>query len=309
MEPISLSRCEVDGVSSVHCFHPLRAYRGSDGSVFFHESTSSPSVKQLELACGHCLGCRLERSRQWAIRCVHEASLHDQNCYLTLTYEEDRPSLEYGDFQRFMKRLRKHFAPRRVRFFMCGEYGELHARPHFHTCVFGVAFEDQVLFSTRDGVRLYSSPLLSRLWGHGFATVGAVTFQSAAYVARYILKKITGDAAVEHYRSVDSESGEIVERVPEFAHMSLKPGIGAGWMDKWYSDVFPHGQCVVGGVQVRTPKYYDRRFKRVDPDGYDRLVFEREQFARMRYYDNTDERLAVEETVVSARVSFLKRSL
>lgn len=278
--------------------------------MVFQERAGRDTVESLQLRCGRCVGCRLERSRQWAVRCIHEASLHEDNCFITLTYDEFHvaPSLVYRDFQLFMKRLRKR-APG-VRFFMCGEYGDEGGRPHFHACLFGFRFPDQVFFmESGAGSRVYTSAVLSRLWPFGFTSIGDVTFESAAYVARYVMKKITGDAAAEHYKRVDEDTGELVDCVPEFCHMSLKPGIGAGWFDKFHKDVYPRGFCVVNGVRVSPPKYYDRRYKRMDDDGFADLTMRRDQLARSKYLDNTDERLVVKEVVAEATVSFLKRGL
>lgn len=294
----------------MQCFHPVQAFRCLDGAVVFQERSGRDTVETLQLRCGRCVGCRLERSRQWAVRCIHEAALHEDNCFITLTYDEFHvaPSLVYRDFQLFMKRLRKR-APG-VRFFMCGEYGDEGGRPHFHACLFGYRFPDQVFFmESGAGSRVYTSALLSRLWPLGFTSIGDVTFESAAYVARYVMKKITGDAAAEHYKRVDEDTGEVVDIVPEFCHMSLKPGIGAGWFDKFHTDVYPRGYCVVNGVRVSPPKYYDRRYKRFDDDGFADLSMRRDQLARSKYLDNTDERLVVKEVVAEATVSFLKRGL
>ena len=175
------------------------------------------------------------------MRCVHEAKFHDVSCFVTLTYDDEHlpvgGTLVYRHFQLFMKRLRKSFP--KARFFMCGEYGDNTSRPHYHAVLFGVDFRDRVPHArSGSGEVVYASALLSRLWQLGFASVGDFTFESAAYVARYVLKKVTGDLAAEHYRSVDLATGEIVDRVPEFCHMSLKPGIGARWFEQYYdSDV------------------------------------------------------------------------
>lgn len=295
-------------VVDMPCYHPLRGYQGSDGRVFFQELHRQQSVRTLELPCGRCRGCRLERSRQWAIRCMHEASLHECNCFVTLTYEENPRTLKYRDFQLFMKRLRKaHGSP--VRFFMCGEYGEVNLRPHFHACLFGIEFTDTVLHSEKNGTRLFTSPLLSRLWPFGYSTVGSVTFESAAYVARYCMSKVNGDSAESHYMTVDVESGEVFQREPEYAHMSLKPGIGAGWIDRWASDVYPHGYVIVNGVRSGTPRYYDRRYKKSNPDEFEDLQYRRLLVGRERIADNTDARLAVREAVETAKTQTLLRKL
>jgi len=286
----------------VSCYHPLVAYQGSDGRVVFVERLHKDVVRRLELPCGQCIGCRLERSRQWAVRCVHEASCYEDNCFITLTYSDEfvpvGGSLVYRDFQLFMKRLRKYFKRSRFRFYMCGEYGELNERPHFHAWLFGFDFVDKVLHCrSGSGCDVFRSATLDRIWGQGFCSIGRVTFESAAYVARYVVKKITGDPAVAHYAG----------REPEFCHMSLKPGIGSVWFDRWKADVYPHDYVIVNGVKVRPPKYYDKRLTRLDSDAMALVSLSRDVKGRAHFEDNSDERLLVKETVHKARSRFLKR--
>ena len=190
------------------CYHPIPAWRNvsenrSDNRLVFeyHPMRCIGPTPDLQVPCGQCVGCRLERSRQWALRCVHEASLHKENCFITLTYNDEHlpehGHLIYRDFQLFMKRLRKRTGVR-VRFYMCGEYGENFGRPHFHACLFGYNFPDLVRWKAGKST-LYRSKLLESLWTDGYSSVGEVSFESAAYVARYILKKVTGDDAEAHY--------------------------------------------------------------------------------------------------------------
>ena len=130
-------RCVAVGVCDMACFHPLRAWRTEDGKIVFKEYADT--VATLQLPCGRCVGCRLEHSRQWSVRIMHEASMHAPSSFVTLTYEESKlpagGALVYEDFQLFMKRVRKKFGP--TRFFMCGEYGDENRRPHFHAGLFG----------------------------------------------------------------------------------------------------------------------------------------------------------------------------
>lgn len=310
------------GRKEVACFHPQPAYRSTSGDVFFVERghVAKEGYTPLELPCGQCIGCRLERSRQWAIRCMHEKQLHERACFLTLTYKVDPVSLQYRDFQLFMKRLRARLKGAKLRFFMCGEYGERFSRPHFHCCLYGWDFPDRQVFSQGQNP-LYRSALLEECWPHGFASIGELTFESAAYVARYVMKKVTGPNAREHYGEIgtDPNTGEVLLRQPEFTHMSLKPGIGAGWLDKFASDVYPHGKVVVNGVECKPPRYYDVRFKKSGlkkySDGtvvpsieYEDMMFERDVAANARAADNTYSRLAVREQVTKARVKLKKRN-
>lgn len=278
----------------------------------FEERAGRDSVRSLFLACGQCIGCRLERSRQWAMRCMHEASLYDENCFITLTYDDDHlesESLVYRDFQLFMKRLRKRFARRNIRFYMCGEYGENLGRPHFHACLFNFSFSDKLYFKRVGSDVLYTSSVLSEIWSKGFCLIGSVTFESAAYVARYCVARKTGSAAEAHYTSVSAETGEVVVREPEFNHMSLRPGIGFPWLRKYWSDVYPRGSCIVRGRSVKPPKFYDRVLQDFKDDDWAALCLKREEVLRLQVGENSDERLAVREQVALARSALSKRKL
>lgn len=296
------------------CYHPLSAFQCADGSIVFYESKRHDTVKSLSLPCGQCVGCRLERSRQWAIRCMHEAQMHTQNCFITLTYDDahlpsDR-SLHYRDFQLFIKRLRKRYPGRRIRYYMAGEYGENFGRPHWHACIFGLDFDDKKLWKrTSANSLLYRSADLELLWPFGYSSIGDVTFESAAYVARYIMKKVTGKNAAEHYQEIDPDTGEITNRTPEFTKMSLKPGIGYEWYKQYTSDVYPHDYVVVRGKKVKPPKYYDKKYKIDNPYEFDELLYIREKSAKLNHADNTLERLAVKEQVAKAKLQKLKRNL
>jgi len=295
----------------VPCYHPLNAFRCEDGSIVFHEKARFKILGSLSLPCGQCIGCRLERSRQWAMRCLHESSLHEFNSFLTLTYDDanlpDNGSLDYRDFQLFFKRLRKSGV--NARFFMCGEYGEEGRRPHYHAIVFGYMPDDCVYHrKTGSGEKIYTSASLDALWRKGSVFVGNVTFESAAYVARYCLKKITGPDADDHYRIVDQETGECIQLTPEFAHMSLKPGIGRPWLDRFAMDCYPHDYIVVRGQKVRPPKFYDRVFEKGNLDDFDWIRAQRELDAETNLADNSRARLAVKEEVKRASISMLRRS-
>lgn len=203
------------------------------------------AVANLVLACGRCIGCRVERARQWSERVMHEASLYQENCFLTLTYRDDNlpahGSLVYAHFQEFMRKLRKATDPTRVRFFMCGEYGIKKGRPHYHAALFNYAFlGDRVYLRLSDsGDRVFTSPSLDSLWGRGKCEIGSLNKDSANYVASYIVDKHFGQDAAEWYKVVDESTGEVVWLEPEFVHMSLKPGIGARWLDRFFPTCFP----------------------------------------------------------------------
>lgn len=291
------------------CYHPVKGYIASEVNpdtgkraiVFQKKLALTPAP--VYVPCGQCIGCRLERSRQWAVRCVHEASLCEENCFITLTFAEDQlpadQSLHKSDFQKFLKRLRKAISPRKVRYFHCGEYGEQFSRPHHHACLFGYTFPDLQLWSVRRGVRLYRSEMLEHLWPYGYCTVGDVTWESAAYVARYVLKKITGPRADEHYQG----------RVPEYTTCSRRPGIGADWYENFKADCYPHDYVVIrNGIKCRPPIYYERRFEAEQPQ---KLLDIKKKRAHNSFNNpnNTKERLAVREELHNRRAQKLERSI
>lgn len=284
------------------CYSPLHGWRSNSGdrTIVFNRNRAFIDLP-VTVPCGQCIGCRLERSRQWAVRCVHEASLHDQNCFITLTYDNDHlpsdGSLQLEHFQLFMKRLRK--AVGQVRFFHCGEYGTNLGRPHYHAIIFGYDFADKVLWRDDGPAPLYRSALLERLWKYGYSTVGTATFESAAYVARYITKKITGPMADDHYAG----------RKPEYTTMSRRPGIGAGWFDKFSSDVFPSDEVILRGKAFKPPRFYDGLYEVLNPDGMKDIKARRQIAASKHSDNNTPERLAVRREVKLAQIQSLKRPL
>lgn len=211
-----------------------------------------------------------------------------------------------------MRRLRKLYAGRKIRFFMCGEYGTTTGRAHFHACLFNVRFADAVHWKQSEASGapwIYSSRTLSGLWDKGHASVGELNAQTAAYTARYVMKKVTGKLADAHYSQVDSD-GVITQLEPEFCRMSLKPGIGAQWFDRYYRDVYTHDYLIDSrGRKQKPPRYYDKRRKEQDDRFDENTAFPRELRARERAADNTPERLAVKDEVLRAKIRTLKRTL
>lgn len=310
------------------CFKPLKGYRSKDRnpsgkrSIVFNRQLGHAD-QPLELPCGQCMGCRLERSRQWAIRCVHEASLYEQNCFITLTYADKYlppgGSLVVSDYQKFMKRLRlwnesqyrvlcwksrRKFvvAPPPLRFFHCGEYGDLLGRPHYHACLFNFDFVDKTHWKVVNGENYYVSETLKKLWPYGHSVIGDVTFESAAYVARYITKKVTGPRGPEYYG----------DRKPEYVTMSRRPGIGKEWYEKFKADVFPgdfvvHRDKTGKAFKCRPPKFYNTQLEKECEAAYRKIKAEREVAAAQHKEENTHDRLMVREEVLYERMKLLRR--
>lgn len=304
------------------CYHPLTAYYsreiGSSGKrgVTFDRSASFSGIP-LKLPCGQCIGCRLDRSLQWAVRCMHEKQLHDASCFLTVTYEDkylpEGNTLVMEDHQKFMKRLRKRKGGfgKGTRFFMCGEYGEKNARPHYHYLFFNRDFKDRKFYKMakngRD--RLYTSEFAEDVWEKGLCVIGEVTLESCAYVARYICDKVNGDEAQRHYEVVTSD-GVVVDRFPEFTCMSRNPGIASDWYEKFGKHSHLSGDfAVLDGKRVRMPRFYDGRFELTDPEELAKIKKRRLANARRYRKNNTRDRLRVREVVALKRLKMYERSV
>lgn len=305
------------------CYHPIDAWRSARG-VSFVDTVDSSKIK---LPCGRCIGCRLERSRQWAMRLVHEKRFHERSSFITLTYDEkhlpeDR-SLNVKHFQDFMKRLRKEEGENRIRFFHAGEYGAKRGRPHYHAIIFGQDFRDErgEIESSPRGDITWRSPQLDRLWPFGLNRVGEVTFESCAYVARYVTKKISGswnenpakccDGAHpdrRHYERICETTGEIFELKPEYATMSRRPGLGAAHLEKYLPEIYPADEVVCRGHPTKPPRFYDRQLEKMNPSLYAEMKDQREcalMLSPMK--DRTPDRLRVREAVKLAQIGHLNR--
>lgn len=231
----------------------------------------------VQIPCGNCLGCRIDYSREWANRMMLELPYCDKSCFITLTYDDDHLnnpnnaheyvdsngeirtsySLFKRDVQLFMKRLRKRFPDSEIRFFAAGEYGDLLSRPHYHLILFGVDFSDDRKFfkRSRDGFSYFRSATLEKLWPFGFSMITDVSWETCAYVARYVTKKRKGKQK-DYYEFFNIE--------PEFAIMSRKPGLGRKWYDEHSSDLTKTYIINIssqnGGVQAKPPRYFDNLF-------------------------------------------------
>jgi len=199
-----------------------------------------------------------------------------------------------------------------MRYYHCGEYGstEFTQRPHYHALIFGFEFPDvdkskPWSYSDDDNQPLYRSKILEEIWGMGHCLIGAVTFKSAAYVARYIMKKINGDQAEQHY--VNQKTGEIL--TPEYTTMSLKHGIGFEWIIKYMDDVYPDDFVLMNGKKLRPPAYYDKIYEIRHPQLFLELKEKREQATIEHADNNTPQRLKTRETIQKARLKNLPRKL
>ncbi len=245
------------------CNAPLVAWKSTETTALGKRAVTF-DVRQahidlpLNLPCGKCHGCLLDKSRQWALRCSHEAQLHEENTFVTLTYDEKNlprtangtPTLRPEDFVLFMKRLRRQ-TTQKISFFHCGEYGEKDNRPHHHALLFNRGFGDMYYWRKERDYRLYRSPELEKLWPYGHSEIGEVNFATAGYIARYQIKNQKETAGV----------------IKPYLTMSRRPGIGKDWIKKYITDVYPSDQCVtIGGHIYRPPRYYDQHLERQNPE-------------------------------------------
>lgn len=321
------------------CYSPLKGWRNEEtGGIVFRADAGDMAM---EVACGQCLGCRLDYSRMWAMRCVHEASLYDFNCFVTLTYRSEVEctddeyvrglhvpsdwSLHRSHFVKFMKRLRRNTGVK-IRYFMAGEYGRccqhgldvqlvgcplcVVGRPHYHALLFGYMPSDLVLYADDRGTRRYTSDFLTRTWRYGFVDVGEVSFASAAYVARYCLKKVRGLAAKDYYWQSDL-SGELTWIEPEYCTMSRRPGIGAEWFLRYMDDVFPSDEVPVPGLGVvrPVPRFYQELYGEIDPVGLLEVRERRLEWLRGHFEDMSSARLLAKYRVKRAQIESLKRTV
>lgn len=245
------------------CLHPLRAFATGAFSdkgrpIYFVTSARFPYAtcddfkkrglawkntyvdEFIEIPCGHCVGCKKDKQRAWAFRCVAEAQKHLFNYFLTLTYDDsNNPGvLVKKDLQLFNKRLRNNFGD--FRFFACGEYGDQTARPHFHELIFCDRdfFQDKVLWSKKGAYSLYNSVSLDGVWSKGFAVIGTMTVSAASYCAKYCLK--------------GGDNGFIL--------MSRRPGLGDSFFNEEFEAkstgvlVLPTGEG--SSIHAGFPRYF-----------------------------------------------------
>jgi hypothetical protein len=262
---------------------------------------------------------------------MHEAQCHSENAFITLTYAPEHipsdHSIHKEELQKFFKRLRKEIGVK-IRYFACGEYGTQKNRPHYHAIIFGYDFPDKRVYTkTKNGDLLYRSDTLEKVWTKGYSLIGNVTFESAAYVARYVMKKRKGknkdDDISEHYRILDEETGEQYQLEPEFCLMSRRPGIGREWLEKFKGDT-EKDFITLRGKKMKLPKYYDsikeqetviKEMSRITGSNreyspkMESVKNKRREAAELNKEDNTLERLQVKREVKEAQLSNLKRNL
>lgn len=296
----------------------------------------------LPIPCGQCIGCRLDYSRMWADRCILEAQQYEYNSFVTLTYDPEHlpplkpvvdvntgevfewPSLVPEDLTKFMKDLRRyysyHYNYDNIRFYSCGEYGDEYGRPHYHLLLFNLPVFDKVYwFTNHEHEKIYISDTLSKIWGKGIVTIGEVTWNSAAYVARYVVKKQKGTTK----GLVDLPGKRLVQGIqPEFVRMSRAPGIAWKYYDEHKNQFYETDEIVISvrgkARAIKPPRYFDKLYDIdcEDPFKMREIKEKRAESARLsmqaqleRTTLNYNDYLAVKERNKEAQVKVLRRKL
>lgn len=291
------------------CAHPIR--------LNVTKEVQGPTVP-----CGFCIECRSRYARGWAIRCVHEAQMHDQNCFGTLTYDDEHlpkyGSLRKQDFILFMKRLRKMldgFAPpRKVRYYHVGEYGEINFRPHYHFLIFGYMPVERYSIGSKSAYPLFRSPEIERLWKFGMSAIGEVSAESAQYVAGYVMKKVDKVGRKPRY-SVDPLTGDSHEIEPEYSTMSRGGkrgrGLGAYWYDQYGEEVERLESVRFKGVAVMPPRYYDEQLRARDAALFEVMKLRRlrKMFADGKDMSERKRDLMAREIIARERLHMVSRKI
>lgn len=246
------------------CYHPSRVGIRRKPLRPGHARVTQDQV----VPCGHCLGCRKEQARQWAVRMTHESVMHDNAWFITLTYSDENLP-EHGSLQpehsrEFWKSLRRSVG--RLSYYLCGEYGDRTQRPHYHAILYGPDFSDRDLYTSRSGASVWTSATLDAAWGRGRHEITPFNFGAASYVAGYVRKKVSQARDPDHYIRLDATTGELVELVPEFARMSRRPAIGKTWFNRYYPEVYRRDEVIINGQASKPPRAYDKWLEEIDPD-------------------------------------------
>ncbi len=230
----------------------VKSIRYSNGKLISiyndNEIQNDDIVTFIDIPCRHCEECYSQMRLEWISRATAEMQLHSKALYITLTYRDYNDgetilppvaemvteegeilrhhTLRYRDFQLFMKRLRKKFPERKIRFMVCGEYGSRTYRPHYHAIIYGidvVDFSDMLPHNrNKHGDILFSSVELDNIWQLGYTLTGSADNGTIAYVAGYVAKKFTAVRTKDWY--------DYTNIVPPFIHSSNRPGLGSEYI-------------------------------------------------------------------------------
>lgn len=301
------------------CYYPLDGYRsrtttekGKRQIVF--DVNKGFADQPMQVPCGKCIGCRLDKSSDWAARCYHETKMHKRSCFLTLTYsDEELQKNGWGLHRRHLKNFRKRFKhylkntnQKDVLFFACGEYSPQKKRPHYHMIIFGYWPPDKKYYrKNKRGDKLYTSKTLDEIWGHGFVNFGTANEKTAGYVARYLVKK----QYIGNNRSETKKVYQWMNLEEEFLSMTTQPPIGKSFWTKYRSEgKFKHDFMIINGRKHKPPRFYDKLEEQESEKAFRKVKALRIKGATREKWNATLDRLRVREEIKIQKVKMLARS-
>lgn len=280
-----------------HTYYQASIYQTSieDLPNALEKLKSNSIYKTQVIPCGKCIGCRLEYSREWANRGYLESKEWKQNWFCTITYDEEhliipeefesengityinegdwKGTLVPKDLTQFIKNVRqimkREYNQNNIRFMAAGEYGEKGDRPHYHIIFFNLNLPVEDLFEPRisNNNVYYRSKIIERAWKKGISNISEANWNTIAYTARYITKKINGTGSEESY----AEKGQL----KEFFRVSRMPGIGEAYFRKHYKEIYEKDEIIIknkeGTIATKPPKYYDYLYEQIDPKGFEAI--------------------------------------
>ncbi|WNK13732.1 MAG: replication initiator protein [Microvirus sp.] len=286
------------------CYSPISGFKSLTGGISFSPKTGYIDLP-MQVPCGNCIGCRLEYSRQWAVRATHEAQLHECNSFITLTYDEvhlpEDGSLSKEHLALFLKRLRKSISPERISYLGCGEYGDELARPHYHLILFGYDFSSdrRRQAASSDDVPTFTSAHLERLWPFGLHQIGTYSPAAARYIANYVVKKKKGPAALAYYGT----------KQPEFISVSRNPALGLNFVRGLGRETYKKDNVCIDGVLQKPPRYYDKYFKKQEAMTLVKRNRIKKANTKQNRLNSTPERLEVRKKVKELTFNTFSRNL
>lgn len=329
-------RC-LDG----HEAYKARVIKLDSGEQYedMEERVRSGLIKQRQIIpCGKCIGCRLEYSRDWATKGCLEAESYSENWFLTITYDQDHlpeagelidpktgeelgknpfGTLEPEHMKLFLKRLRMYYERKYnhkgIRYMMCGEYGDEGSRPHYHAIMYNLPLKEIIFHEYNENHEaLYRCPELEKIWGKGLIVAANVNWNTCAYVARYITKKVGLPTEQQYYDCLGVK--------PEFFRMSRKPGIGRTYFEAHKNEIYKKDCLTItkyggGKMKVKPPKYYDKLYDSINKKEFEELKAKRrkvsEEIRKVKYIQSTaykKDSLIEEENTKKGKVKALKRT-
>lgn len=324
-----------------HLYHPARII--STDRLEQYDKQNLARYRYTQIGCGECIGCRLDYSREWANRGYLESTMWDNNYFVTLTLDDENieipefietkegflfmevENIEWmgtlvpKDLQDFLKRLREEFRTKYnhtgIRFMAAGEYGETYGRPHYHLILFNTPFPTESFHNPKvkyEKYVYYENTILEKCWKKGWAQITECSWNTIAYVARYITKKINGPGSEEEYAAKG--------QVKEFFRVSNQPGIGREYYEKHKEEIYKDDKVLIrnakGSHWVKPPTYFDKLYEKEFPEKFEEIKRKRKKEMINNLYVKSQttsltrwEQLQIEQATKEIAGSTLKRPL